>query len=206
MGVERWAGSPSCIRSWRGPSATLPRARARIARQAEFGWELYAEGHDTSFAAKRLVGAGGKPERDGTAAGADRARALGHSEELRRACRTDHSRGSGDCRACARVANLWCFPSGHYSEFSRGPCARPHLACMASTADRSWSEATLSRTPPAHSPAFVPTPWRQRRALGLEEPAASWGASTEPACWLPQRARQTRWTSWNLRLGLSACA
>jgi hypothetical protein len=33
----------------------LAEGAARIARQAEFVRELYAEGHDTSFAAKRLL-------------------------------------------------------------------------------------------------------------------------------------------------------
>ena len=33
----------------------LAEGRVRIARQAEFVCELYADGHDTSFAAKRLL-------------------------------------------------------------------------------------------------------------------------------------------------------
>ena len=33
----------------------LSAGQARIARQAEFVRELYAEGHDTTFAAKRLL-------------------------------------------------------------------------------------------------------------------------------------------------------
>ena len=77
----------------------LAEGQARIARQAEFVRELYAEGHDTSFAAKRLLVLvtnlnGMERQRSRSCASSRPLR-----RALRRACRTDHSRGSGDCRA-----------------------------------------------------------------------------------------------------------